>query len=444
MVKLRRLKIERFRNVEPCDLTFSDGLNVVLGQNGAGKTTLLNFVSKVLRTNLADTSDPFAIEIELTFPGGSLSGRIATRESEPLPPGFERLEQTQGFRSALANEVGWTAVPEFEVSLQWDKPEMTVSMRRQKDVVEWERRSAGKIATGAVPVGLLGMHMGVIGYLLVISVQSVDTEALATATATYSSMEGAHRFDEGLDTYRAIVAQEEESSVLGADLRPTWRSFQWDAAKTRRFVAPGGLSSLQLTAHLRDQPALTDTTAVSLHHDQLTFLRHAVQLLSLDSAEAKLELIKKSATSQREFFDFGNLKFWFTRKDGSIFQDHQLSYGQKRLLTFLYYLDANPSFVIADELVNGMHHHWIEESVRAIGDRQAFLTSQNPLLLDYLTFESVEQVKSSFVVCRTELHDGRERMIWRNFTDDEADMFFRAYRVGIEHVGEILRTRGLW
>ncbi len=100
--------------------------------------------------------------------------------------------------------------------------------------------------------------------------------------------------------------------------------------------------------------------------------------------------------------------------------------------------------MIADELVNGMHHRWIEECVTAMGDRQAFLTSQNPLLLDYLAFDSALQVKSSFVVCQTELRDGRERMIWRNFTDDEADMFYSAYRVGIEHVGEILRTRGLW
>ena len=147
---------------------------------------------------------------------------------------------------------------------------------------------------------------------------------------------------------------------------------------------------------------------------------------------------------KRELFWFGNLKFWFTRRDGSIFQDQHLSYGQKRLLAFLYYLDANPSIVIADELVNGLHHAWIEECVKAIGDRQAFLTSQNPLLLDYLVFESVEQVKETFILCRTEPDGDRDRMIWRNMNDDEADMFYSAYKVGVEHVGEILRTRGLW
>jgi hypothetical protein len=145
-----------------------------------------------------------------------------------------------------------------------------------------------------------------------------------------------------------------------------------------------------------------------------------------------------------DVYEFGNLKFWFTRKDGSIFQDQHLSYGQKRLLTFLYYLEANPSIVIADELVNGLHHAWIKECMEAIGERQAFLTSQNPLLLDYLFFTSLEEVKESFILCRTEPVGDSEKMIWRNLTDDEAAMFYSAYKVGIEHVGEILRTRGLW
>jgi recombinational DNA repair ATPase RecF len=36
VVKLRRLKIEKFRNVEPTELTFGDRFNVLLGLNGTG------------------------------------------------------------------------------------------------------------------------------------------------------------------------------------------------------------------------------------------------------------------------------------------------------------------------------------------------------------------------------------------------------------------------
>ena len=46
MLKLRWMKIERFRNVAPgLTLSFHDGLNVILGQNATGKTTLLELIA---------------------------------------------------------------------------------------------------------------------------------------------------------------------------------------------------------------------------------------------------------------------------------------------------------------------------------------------------------------------------------------------------------------
>ncbi|MFY0581831.1 AAA family ATPase [Cystobacter fuscus] len=120
-----------------------------------------------------------------------------------------------------------------------------------------------------------------------------------------------------------------------------------------------------------------------------------------------------------------------------------LSYGQKRLLAFYYYLATYPTSVVADELVNGMHHEWIEACLEDLGERQAFLTSQNPLLLDYLSFESADEVRSSFVLCRTEFHQGREQLVWENMTVEDAEGFFKAYQVAIQHVSELLRTRGL-
>ena len=100
--------------------------------------------------------------------------------------------------------------------------------------------------------------------------------------------------------------------------------------------------------------------------------------------------------------------------------------------------------MIADELVNGLHHRWIDAAMTAMKGRQAFLTSQNPLLFDYVEFDSIERVRSSFVTCQLKLVEGREQMVWRNMTEQEARVFFEAYEVGIEHVGDILITRGLW
>ena len=62
-----------------------------------------------------------------------------------------------------------------------------------------------------------------------------------------------------------------------------------------------------------------------------------------------------------------------------------LSYGQKRLLSFYWYLAVRADQpVVADELANGLHYEWIDACVNELSERQSFLATQNPLLMDYL------------------------------------------------------------
>jgi hypothetical protein len=104
----------------------------------------------------------------------------------------------------------------------------------------------------------------------------------------------------------------------------------------------------------------------------------------------------------------------------------------------------NRSIVIADELVNGLHHGWIKACMDAIAERQAFLTSQNPLLFEYVEFGSIEQVQARFITCKSELVDDAEQLVWQNMPREDAARFYEAYTDEIEQVGEILITRGLW
>lgn len=147
---------------------------------------------------------------------------------------------------------------------------------------------------------------------------------------------------------------------------------------------------------------------------------------------------------KQRWYELGHLAFSFSRKDGTVQRHDLLSFGQKRLLAFMYYLDVNPDFVVADELVNGMHHSWIEACVEAMKGRQVFLASQNPLLLDFLEFSSIEQVQQTFVRCQVDRSGDAEQILWGNFSDEAAARFFESYQVGIQHVNEILRTEGLW
>lgn len=141
---------------------------------------------------------------------------------------------------------------------------------------------------------------------------------------------------------------------------------------------------------------------------------------------------------------YGDFSFSFTLDDGTVITHKDLSYGQKRLLSFLYHLALRDDVVVADELVNGLHYDWIEACIQEIGDRQAFLTSQNPILLDFLPFESAEQVRQSFVLCRLERREGGSVMLWKNLDADAAEEFFRSYKTRALQVSEILRMQGLW
>jgi hypothetical protein len=176
------------------------------------------------------------------------------------------------------------------------------------------------------------------------------------------------------------------------------------------------------------------------------FLAAAVRLFGYRSAAVHMALLEKDAGGQDGHSIYGNLRFTFERHDGSIFGHDKLSYGQKRMLSFLYYLALYPRLIIVDELVNGLHHAWIEACIEEIGDRQGILTSQNPLLLDYLTFESADDVRRRFILCRSERDSetGRDQLIWRNPTLEEAESFYSAYQAGIQHVGEILVDKGFW
>ena len=91
-----------------------------------------------------------------------------------------------------------------------------------------------------------------------------------------------------------------------------------------------------------------------------------------------------------------------------------------------------------------MHHDWIRACVDEIGDRQAFLTSQNPLLLDYLPLESVEQIQKTFIQCRTKIVDDEPQIVWSNLAAEDAAELFADVQGGIQPIGEILRARGLW
>lgn len=176
--------------------------------------------------------------------------------------------------------------------------------------------------------------------------------------------------------------------------------------------------------------------------------------LGFVSGEVHPRVLKRSEEGQKVSTFYHGFDCLFRRADGSLISHELLSFGQKRLFSFLWYLAARQGHpngwwprlpVVADELLNGLHHDWIEVCFDRLRDCQSFLATQHPFLLDHIPIESADAARTSFVRCSLGTGpDGREQMVWRNFTEDEAERFFTAYQTGIQQVSEVLRTEGLW
>lgn len=178
--------------------------------------------------------------------------------------------------------------------------------------------------------------------------------------------------------------------------------------------------------------------------ENLPFLKETIRLLDFEAAEVAVEFQASETHEGFESMTLGDLKFLLTHRAGGRLTEKQLSYGQKRILAFMHYLATVRSVAVADELVNGLHHRWIYDCIKALGKRQVFLTSQNPLLLDYLHFESPEEVRATFILCDWEGEERQARMRWDKMSQEVAEDFFDSYKVGFQQVGELLQSKGLW
>ena len=436
MVKLRWLQVNKFRTVKPgTRLTFNPGYNVLLGQNGTGKTTLLNLVAAAIASDFTSLSD---VEFDLSYELASDKATAAVWvRNEPRSPPFssalESISPEALRQHPLTPEGGLRAfMRSTKVSISRIEPALLleIDIEGSRGVV---RRTDEAASSPPVDIDLGNAEPWSLWILILTTyTQWVDKTFLPPQIAPeilelFISIP-THRFDESLEYFNGL-GQRQLKLVRSPDgqIRGIGNLGPRESMNER-------LSHLAQQRWGDDRYVLTDT--------DLPFLKHTAQLLDFESAEAIVELRDSGREGNTEVMHLGNLRFYFSHRGGWKLSEKLLSYGQKRILAFMHYLAIVPVAVIADELVNGLHHRWIRACFEALGPRQAFLTSQNPLLLDYLSFQSPEEVRSAFVLCRWE--KGPEQMAWENMSQEAAADFFDSYKVGFQQVGELLQSKGLW
>lgn len=406
--RLRSLTIHRFREARPeTTLRFNDGWNVLLGQNATGKTSLLNLISMALRGDFAELSaEPFSVSYELAGRGNDLV-RVELTHTPPPRVGAPGLN-VSGF------EIGGGAQTHgvIESRIGGETTRLTIPDDIGPNVPGLHRELRPNLA---------GAHIA---------------EAMARwrSRGVYANC---YRFDEALGMFHNIHGLTDDAVGLPGTVTPIAYLTPQELIVFAGFTPEGGVYSV---APSRDTPQSIDWDLSSCRH-----LRRATEALGAHRIAASWGVEDVSPGAQSRTLTLRSPAFLLQRSDGSAISSRLLSFGQKRLFAFAWYLDANDGPVVADELVNGMHYAWIEDCVHAMEGRQVFLTAQNPLLLDHIGVASSDEAKSRFILCRNEIdEDGRRRWVWSNPGEAQSAAFFEAYENGILQVHEILRAEGLW
>ncbi|HEY8378710.1 MAG TPA: ATP-binding protein [Nannocystis sp.] len=394
------------------ELVFSEGHNVLLGVNGSGKTTLLKLIAKVCSgvfEGLVRTD--FHVEYEIEHAGVSYSVDLQ----------YERPAPTQ------ASELAVT----LDIKRPDDEP-IRIELKEHKAIVRYRECSAA-LAELASPF-----------------IYPLITTATLSIFNTASHDVGIKKAKDlvGVD-YRPVSRLDESTQWLDESLRlGTFDIYEMKphsrrsaGMRTPSCVMDGAVAKFD-SGGGRDNLLFT--------HDELDFLKESVAGLGVVGASMRLDTVsvtqRRSGFRDGSTYTYGRYEFRFIKRGGARLRPEDLSFGQQRFFAFLYYAAMHPDIVIADELTNGMHHSMIERCLDFVEGRQTFLATQNPLLLDNLKgFQDAEDVRRTFILCSvTEDDDGQEWMTWRNMTRDEAENFYRDYKVGISHVNDILRSWGLW
>jgi ABC-type branched-subunit amino acid transport system ATPase component len=434
MARLVAMELKKVRNVrEDTRLTFPTAGAVLLGKNGSGKTTLLDYIVGLCTINPAafESEDGFHVSgtFSLKNSAVALLELEGTSSKQPVElqasslPGIQRLISTnETIRIDLILRL--EGHPEYRIAIRDGRAELSV-----------DGTPLGAPLSVPVPPHVQLIHAVVHLLERTGQIKQGKAEPVLSAMSEVLAPHGVLcRFDEGLDYFRLLT--EQRSAYLNTDI---------EIKEDFKSITSAGIGRIPqdlFDAMLPFNELAPEADHLAAKHTEVEFLRTFARLCGFTAVTAIAPIESRRAEKNTDRLSINSLRF-LCDLDKDRISHSKLSFGQKRLLSYLYYLACNNQIAVADELVNGMHHEWIDYCLNdACGDRQMFYTSQNPLLLDSLTFESERAVSERLIACRWNQED--KCFVWENLPAQTAADFFRLYKAGVQHVSDILRTRGWW
>ena len=395
-MRLVSLTINKFRRVKPCTLEFADDLSVLLGKNGAGKTTLLKLIVAVCKFDFTEFREDLDVVAHFQFNQIDVMLEIAKTQHSSSQEDFpiQIAEPVTAVKVVTTQPNG--------TSYTWNLASGQIEPSAQ-EILYPTHRLFSQLWFGLTHVSKAdGLKPLLDAWLKIVTELS--------------------RFDESLGFFEVITAG--RNNVVPS------RIVINDDETVSGFLVPGQLREVWRTS------ASSGNAFASTTSDHTELLRQWAKNLSWKNLSATIGFREESQGAKT----YSSIAFR-AKTPNRVDHHDDFSFGQKRFLSFLYYVASHDHLLIVDELANGLHHDWIEICFAEMKGKQTIMSSQNPLVFDHLEFSDASAVSKALILCS---QNEQGDMIWENMHRDSADHFYTSYQAGIRLVSEILREQNLW